>query len=164
MPTNKRVIDVFIWKSISGIYTRYAFPCSSMNLYQKNKVLGDLLDVQFSHFRDPAQHNLPDPMRRSASIRLLRISLMRVRWPSPLDHSQSNSCGSRRTVGGRVGCPFLLFLIGIRAFFYRCRVGRGPEIHATAGQEAGAALACRDRQPGAPCPAFGTWDSTISRC
>jgi hypothetical protein len=29
---------------------------------------------------------------------LLRISLMRVRWPSPLERSQSRTCGSRRTL------------------------------------------------------------------
>jgi hypothetical protein len=32
----------------------------------------------------------------SISIRLLGMSLMRVRWPSPLDLSQSRTCGSRR--------------------------------------------------------------------
>jgi len=41
---------------------------------------------------------LPDPSRRSASIRLVRISLMRVRCPSPLERSLSSTCGSRRTL------------------------------------------------------------------
>ena len=42
----------------------------------------------------------PDPARRSASIRFVRISLMRVRWPSPLERSHSSTCGSRRTLTG----------------------------------------------------------------
>ena len=41
---------------------------------------------------------LPGRARCSASIRFVRMSLMRVRWPSPLDRSQSRTCGSSRTL------------------------------------------------------------------
>ena len=54
-----------------------------------------------SHFWDLGLHYLPGPVRLSASIRLARISLMRVRWPSPLARSQTNTCGSRRTLTAR---------------------------------------------------------------
>jgi predicted nucleotidyltransferase len=41
---------------------------------------------------------LPAPIRPSASIRLIKISLMRVRCPSPLERSQSSTRGSRQTL------------------------------------------------------------------
>ena len=42
-------------------------------------------------------------MRCSASIMFLRISLIRVRWPSPFDLSQASTLGSRRTLTGTFG-------------------------------------------------------------
>ena len=44
---------------------------------------------------------LLSPTRCSASIKLAKISLMRVRWPSPLARSQSSTCKSRRTLTAR---------------------------------------------------------------
>src|ERR1035438_9509469 len=40
----------------------------------------------------------PGRVRCSASMRFVRISLMRVRWPWPLDRSQSTTCASSRTL------------------------------------------------------------------
>ena len=44
---------------------------------------------------------LPDPARRSASNRQIRVSSMRVRRPSPLERSQSSTPG--RSPGGKKG-------------------------------------------------------------
>ena len=50
-----------------------------------------------------AQGSYRCSMRCSASMMFFRISLIRVRWPAPLDFSQASTLGSRRTLTGTFG-------------------------------------------------------------
>src|ERR1017187_5547174 len=66
-------------------------PCLRKPSHQAGTSLGD----------DPRHGTEPRyrcSMRRSASMMFLRISLIRVRWPAPLDFSQASTLGSRRTL------------------------------------------------------------------